>query len=201
VNPKPRDIVLDSTGLKVYGEGEWKVRQHGFSKRRTWRKIHLGFDAETQEITCASFTTNDFKDSELLEDCLSQVGVGNIRQICADGAYDATSCYDYCEKTGIKPLIPPRKGAKIWQRRKQKNASHPRDEALRLIRKHGRKSWRLNSGYSVRSLAETGMFRFKNTFSGQLSSRDFDIQANEAFIKCGMLNKIVQLGLPRSRAA
>jgi hypothetical protein len=198
---EPRDVVLDSTGLKVYGEGEWKVRQHGYSKRRTWRKIHLGFDAKSQEIVCATLTTNDFKDSEVLEDCLSQVGKGKIHQLCADGAYDAAPCYDYCAKNNIKFLTPPRKGAKIWQRRKRYNVPHPRDEALRCMRKHGRKFWRLNSGYSVRSLAETGMFRFKKTFTGQLSSRDFNVQANEAFIKCGMLNKIVQLGLPKSRVA
>jgi hypothetical protein len=197
---KPRDIVLDSTGLKVYGEGECKVRTHGASKRRTWRTIHLGFDADSQEIVCGLLTTNDFKDSEVLEDCLLQIIPGKIRKICLDGAYDASSCYNFCKKNGIKLLVPPRNGAKIWKPRQLKSP-HPRDEALRYIRKHGSKSWRLNSGYSVRSLAETGMFRFKKAFTDRLSSRNFDVQANEAFIKCGMLNKFVQLGLPRTSAA
>lgn len=196
---EPRALVLDSTGLKVYGEGEWKVRQHGISKRRTWRKIHLGFDANTQEIVCATLSTNDFKESELLEDCLSQV-TDEINRVCLDGAYDATACYNYCQERTIEPLIPPRKGSKIWKPR-QIQLPHPRDKALRCIRKQGRKYWRLNSGYSIRSLAETGMFRFKKTFSDRLSSREFYSQANEAFIKCGILNKFAQLGLPNSRAA
>lgn len=196
---EPRDLVLDSTGLKVYGEGEWKVRQHGVSKRRTWRKIHLGFDAKTQEIVCATLTTNDFKDSELLEACLSQVAEA-INRICLDGAYDAGTCYDYCKKKDIQPLIPPRRGAKIWYPRELKSP-HPRDEALRHMRKHGRKHWRLNSGYSVRSLAETGMFLFKKTFSDRLSSREFNSQGNETFIKCGILNKFAQLGLSNSKVA
>jgi hypothetical protein len=161
-----RVIVLDSTGLKVYGEGEWKTRQHGVSKRRTWRKIHLGFDADSQEVVCAAVTTNDFNDSELLEGCLSQLSPKEIKRVCLDGGYDVKNCYNYCIKNKIQPLIPPRKGAKIWHRRQIQNP-HPRDKALRFIRKHGRRKWRLNSGYSQRSLAETGMFRLKQTFSGR----------------------------------
>ena len=66
-----------------------KVRQHGVSKRRTWRKIHLGFDAHSQEIVCGAVTTSDFKDSELLELWLSQASPGEIGSVYLDGAYDA----------------------------------------------------------------------------------------------------------------
>lgn len=92
-NKAPRDLVLDSTGLKVHGEGEWKVRTHGTSKRRTWRKIHLGCDASIQEIVCAVLTTNDFKNSEVFEDCLSQIPPAEIAQVATDGAYDSNNCY------------------------------------------------------------------------------------------------------------
>lgn len=70
---KPLHAVVDATGLKIFGDGEWKVRQHGYSKRRTWRKLHLAIDANSQEIESAVVTTNDFKDSEILPDLLDQI--------------------------------------------------------------------------------------------------------------------------------
>jgi hypothetical protein len=198
---KPRHLVLDSTGLKVYGEGEWKVRTHGYSKRRTWRKIHLGFDVLTQEIICATLTTNDFKDSEVFEDCLSQLPLGTINAVGADGAYDSENCYQYCQKHSIEPVIPPRRGAKIKRHGNRKELIHARDKALRYIRRHGRNNWKINSHYHKRSLAETEMYRFKTAFSDRLSSRLFETQAQEAFIKCGILNQFAKLGLARSQAA
>lgn len=197
---EPRHLVLDSTGLKVYGEGEWKVRTHGWSKRRTWRKVHLGIDVETQEIICGLLTTNDFKDSEVFEECLSQID-DPIDKVGADGAYDAKNCYQYCEEHEIQPFIPPRKGARIKRHGNCLGSENPRDLTIREIRQHGSKYWRLNSGYSKRSLAETVMFRFKKTFSGHMSSRDFNAQAQEVFIKCGVLNQFARMGLAHSVAA
>lgn len=193
-----RHLILDSTGLKVFGEGEWKVRTHGVGKRRTWRKMHIGIDAETQEIVCAAVTTNDFKDSEVFEDCLSQLDPDDLETIRGDGGYDDEKIYDYCNKHLITPLIPPPKNAVIRQHGNSKEAPHPRDIALRAIRKSGRHHWRLNSGYSLRSLVETAMYRFKQAFSGHLQARTFASQAQEVFIKCGMLNRFTQLGLPNS---
>ncbi len=83
-----RHIVVDSTGIKVFGEGEWKVRQHGYSKRRTWRKLHLGVDEATGEIVAAIFTTNDVHDSEVLENLLEDIP-DPISQVSGDGAYDS----------------------------------------------------------------------------------------------------------------
>lgn len=193
-----RHIVLDSTGMKVYGEGEWKVRTHGAGKRRTWRKIHLGIDTESQEITCSAISTNDFNDSELFDDCLSQLNAEEIHQVSADGAYDAKNCYQYCERNQIQLTVPPRKGARLKIHGNTKSPPHPRDETIRQIRNHGRKNWKISSGYTKRSLAETAMFRFKQAFTGMLSSRDFQHQANEVFIKCGIMNVFSKLGLPCS---
>lgn len=197
----PRHLVLDSTGLKVYGEGEWKVRTHGYTKRRTWRKIHLGFDGLTQEIVCATLTTNDFKDSEVFEDCLSQLPANTVNFIGADGAYDSEKCYRYCHKHLIEPIIPPRRGAKIKRHGNCKKIVHARDRTLRYIRQYGRKKWKIDNHYHKRSLAETGMYRFKTIFSDRLSSRVFETQAQEVFIKCGILNRFTKLGLPQSQAA
>jgi transposase len=190
-----RHVVVDSTGVKVYGEGEWKTRQHGVSKRRTWRKLHLGVDEATGEILAAVVTTNDVHDGEVLNDLLEQIE-GEIEQVSTDGAYDHSHCYDEIAERGAKPVIPPRKDAVIWQHGNCKAPPHPRDENLRYIRKHGRKKWKRDANYHRRSLAETTMFRFKAIFGGNLSSRKFDNQAVELFIKCAALNRMIQIAKP-----
>ena len=176
-------VVVDSMGVKVYGEGEWKTRQHGVSKRRTWRKLHLGVDEATGEILAAVVTTNDFHDGEVLDDVLQAIDE-SIEQVSTDGAYDHRHCYDEIAAKGARAVIPPRQDAVIWQHGNCKGKPHPRDENLRSIRKHGRKRWKRDSGYHRRSLAETTMFRFKTSFGGNLSARKFDNQAVELFIKC-----------------
>jgi len=192
-----RHVVVDSTGVKVYGEGEWKTRQHGISKRRTWRKLHLGVDEATGEILAAVVTTNDVHDGEVLKDLLETIE-GDIEQVSTDGAYDHRHCYDEIAERGAKPVIPPRKDAIIWQHGNCKAPPHPRDENLRYIRQHGRKKWKRDANYHRRSLAETTMFRFKTIFGGNLSSRKFDNQAVELFIKCAALNRMIQIAKPDS---
>ncbi len=192
-----RHVVVDSTGVKVYGEGEWKTRQHGVSKRRTWRKLHLGVDEATGEILAAVATTNDFHDGEVLNDVLQAIDEP-IEQVSTDGAYDHCHCYDEIAAKGAKAVIPPRKDAVIWQHGNRKGKPHQRDENLRSIRKHGRKRWKRDSGYHRRSIAETTMFRFKTIFGGNLSARKFDNQAVELFIKCAALNRMIQIAKPDS---
>lgn len=192
-----RHVVVDSTGVKVYGEGEWKTRQHGVSKRRTWRKLHLGVDEETGEILAAVVTTNDMTDGAVLADILDGIE-DEIEQVSADGAYDQRKCYDAIRERNARATIPPRKGAKIWQHGNSKAERHNRDENLRRIRKGGRKAWKRESNYHRRSLAETTMFRFKTIFGGNLSSRKFDNQAVELFIKCAALNRMIQICKPDS---
>lgn len=196
-NKKPIHLIVDSTGLKVYGEGEWKVRQHGYSKRRTWRKLHLGINADTNEIESMAFSTNDFKDSELLPDIIDGVN-GTIKQVSADGAYDSHDIYKLINDMDARPVIPPRKDAVITQHKNFKKCPLPRDEVLRDIRKYGRKAWKITSGYHKRSLSETAMFRVKTIFGCSMRARNFDNQAVEAFILCAALNKITRLGMPDS---
>jgi IS5 family transposase len=190
-------VVVDSTGVKVYGEGEWKTRQHGVSKRRTWRKLHLGVDEATGEILAVVVTTNDYHDCEVLPDLLDQIPQA-IEQVSGDGAYDTFDCYDAIEQRQAKSGIPPRKDAKIHQHGNRKAPPHPRDKNLRRIRKVGRKRWKQESHYHRRSLAETAMFRFKAIFGGTLRSRQFDNQAVELFLQCAALNRMIQLGKPES---
>ncbi|RKE23778.1 DDE family transposase [Paraburkholderia sp. BL23I1N1] len=109
----PLHLVIDSTGLKVYGEGEWKVRKHGCSKRRTWRKVHLAMDANTGQIGAALMTYRDEGDGEVLPDLLDQIPADVvIDTIGGDGAYDTRPCHAQIAARSAIPSIPPREGAK-----------------------------------------------------------------------------------------
>ena len=192
-------LVVDSTGLKIFGEGEWKVRQHGYSKRRTWRKLHLAVDASTHVITAADVTENDVHDSAMLEPLLKQIPAP-IASVAGDGAYDQRVCYAVLAKRDTVGIIPPRKNARIWQHGNSRAMRLSRDQALRRIRKVGRKQWKRESGYHQRSLAETAMFRMKTIFGDHLLSRIFENQRVEALLRCKALNIMTSLGMPESYA-
>jgi IS5 family transposase len=196
----PLHMVCDSTGIKVYGEGEWKVRQHGYSRRRTWRKLHLGVDEATYEFVAVVVTTNDFKDSQILPDLLEQVS-DEIKQVSADGAYDSRNCYDALRAREARAAIPPQKRARIWQHGNAKSERHIRDENLRAIRCKGRRQWKRESGYHRRSLAETQVFRVKTIFGERVSARSFDGQAAQLLVRCAALNRMTHLGMPDSYVA
>ena len=192
-----RHVVIDSTGIKVYGEGEWKTRQHGISKRRTWRKLHLAVDEATGEILSSVVTDNSCHDSEVLGELLDEID-DPISQVDADGAYDTAACYDYIDERGAVAGIPPQRNAKIWLHGNRKTPPHPRDENLRRIRLVGRAKWKRELNYHRRSLAETTMFRHKTAFGGKVSSRRMNRQVNELKVQCLVLNRMIQLAKPDS---
>ena len=194
-----RHVVAGSTGVKVYGEGEWKTRQHGVSKRRTWRKLHLAVDEATGEILAHAVTDNSCHDSEMLGGLLDEIKEP-ISQVDADGAYDTRCCYDFIEQRGAVACIPPQRNAKIWFHGNRKTPPHPRDENLRKIRLVGRAKWKREIGYHRRSLAETTMFRFKTAFGGKVSSRQMNRQVNELKVQCLVLNRMIQVAKPDSYA-
>jgi hypothetical protein len=196
---EPIHMVVDSTGIKVYGEGEWKVRQHGYTRRRTWRKLHLGVDEATHEFVAVAVTTNDFKDSQLLADLLGEV-TEQIKQVSADGAYDSRDCYDAIRARKARAAIPPQKRARIWRHGNTKAERHIRDENLRAIRRKGRREWKRESGYHRRSLAETAVFRMKTIFGERVSARSFAGQAAQLLVRCATLNRMTHLGMPNSYA-
>lgn len=106
-------LVIDATGLKVFGEGEWKVRQHGADRRRVWRKLHLAADGVTHEIICADLSLSGTTDAQALPGLINQTH-RKIREASADGAYDTRNCHDALLRKKIRPLIPPRNGAQYW---------------------------------------------------------------------------------------
>lgn len=195
----PVTLVIDSTGLKVYGEGEWKVRQHGYSKRRTWRKLHLAVDPNTHQVVGATLTEARVDDASQVGELLDQAAKSGaeVEGFTADGAYDKAKVYKQAEAHGAKPTVPPRRGAKVWKHGNLKGPKHPRDEALRDIRRRGRRAWKRASGYHRRSLAETAMFRYKELIGRRLRNRTLAAQATEAKLGCKILNRLIGLGMPK----
>ena len=192
----PLHLLVDATGLKVYAEGECKVRTHGIGKRRTWRKLHIAMDANSWEILASVSTTSNVSDKEVLENLLEQI-TEQIEQVGGDGGYDYTTCYEQIAKRKAQAVIPPRQTGRL----------HPKDERLeqrnknlRRVRKVGRKKWKKESGYHRRSLVETAMMRMKRIFVGGLSSRRFHNQATEMRVRCVALNRMTGLGMPESYA-
>jgi len=199
---EPVFVVIDSTGAKVFGEGEWKVRQHGWSKRRTWRKLHLAVDEKTGEILAATLTPNSISDADQVEPLLEQIQ-RPVTAVAADGAYDRWGVYDVLQNPpnqdeSIKPIIPPQKNAKIKQHGNSKLPLLPRDEAIRSIRRIGRKKWKEQNNYHRRSIAETAMARYKGINGVMLKARTEDRQQNEALLGCVLLNKFGAFAKPDS---
>jgi len=193
---KPVHLAVDSTGLKVSGEGEWKVRKHGADKRRQWRKVHLAVDTDTGIIHAVQTTGNEIADGTVLPDLLGQVSEP-MACVLGDGSYDWRSCYAAIAHCGAKAIIPPRRGAVIWQHGNCHAKPLDRDAALRHIRKHGRAAWKWDGGYHRRSLAETGMFRLKGLFGSGLSAKSEASQAVEVMVRCAALNTMTRLGMPK----
>ncbi|QLK88480.1 IS5 family transposase [Arsenophonus endosymbiont of Aphis craccivora] len=163
-------LVIDSTGLKVFGEGEWKVRQHGADRRRVWRKLHLAADSVTHEIICADLSLSGTTDAQALPGLINQT------------------------HRKIRPLIPPRSGAKYWP-----DKYHERNHAVanqRLSRSND--MWKKKVGYHRRSVAETAMFRIKTLLGGHLRLRDYEAQVGEAMAMVKALNRMTLLGMPHS---
>jgi hypothetical protein len=187
----PIDGVVDSTGLKVYGEGEWKVRQHGAGKRRTWRKVHWAVDADVKDVLAVEVTTEPWTDSEVLAGWLEQIDdpIGHVR---GDGAYDTHDVYTAAEERGAAVTIPPRANAVPWA------PDHPRTQALAAIAAQGLPAWKQAVGDHRRSIAENAMYRFKPLFGDRLASRLFETQVSEVQVRVAALNVMTYLGMPVS---
>ena len=180
-------------GLKLYGQGEWKVRLYGWAKHRTWRKLHAGIDATTQQVTAAFMTRKDVVDPRVLPKLLKQVE-SVVERVCADGAYDSRECYLALHKRGAHPIIPPRKGSALWE----DDYPQARNNNLRGVRKLGIKGWKKKAGYHKRSLVETAIFRLKTLFADKLKSREGKRQSTEVMIRCVAMNRMTRLGMPVS---
>ena len=194
----PLHLLVDSTGIKVEGEGEWHARKHGGTKRRVWRKIHLGIDEQTLEVRAVEVIGNHIGDAPVLPDLLSQIPPEQeIATVTADGAYDTRRCHDAIADRGAHAVIPPRKNARPWK--PTTAGAMARNEALRASKYLGRAIWRNWSGYHRRSRAETKMNCMK-LLGQRLMARDFDRQVAEVQIRIAIMNGYTALGIPVTKA-
>lgn len=187
----PLHVAADATGLKVFGEGEWKVRQHGAGQRRTWLKVHLAVDADAREVIGVVVTTTAWTDGEVFGDLMDQVA-GPSKQIDADGAYDTREAYDIPAQRQATLVVPPRAKAVAW------DPAHPRTQALAAIQEQGLAQWKRDAGYHRRSLAENAMYRLKQLFGDAVASCLFDAQVNEVQARIAAMNRMTYLGMPKS---
>jgi len=175
---QPTDIVFDSTGLKVYGEGEWKVRQ-------------LAVYPENHDIILGYMTDNDVADCEILPEMQNKFPK-SIKKGYGDGAYGKTGCYRAFHELKIQPVIPPQRGSTL-QDENTKPWMRPRNNALKQIADlrgddTARKLWKRRIGYHRRSIAETAMYRFKALLGGKLQCRKESYQKAEIFSKYLIIN-------------
>ncbi|RVG83291.1 IS5 family transposase [Sinorhizobium meliloti] len=194
----PVHLVVDSTGLKVFGEGEWLENKHKIKvKRKRWRKLHIGVDLVSGEIICSDLTTDDVSDPTALLDLLNQID-GPVAKFIADGAYDGSPTRDLlATRLGeiVEVIIPPPKTAV----QSPQSARDPtaRDRHIAEIETKGRMAWQKSTGYNQRSRVETQMGRWKTVIGLRLKARNFENQRTEAKIGVRVLNRMTELGRPQ----
>ena len=196
----PMHVVIDATGLKVYGAGEWLVEKHGERGTRTWRKLHLAIDPNSGEILASELTTNDEGDASQVGPLLSQLS-GPIASVTADGAYDGEPVYQAVAERQPDPpvavVIPPRSTAVPSVA--AGTTPSQRDKHIEMIRDKGRMAWQKTTGYGRRSHAETAMFRYKALIGSSLRARTLPAQKTETKVGCSVLNRMTSLGMPVSQ--
>jgi transposase len=192
----PLHVLIDSTGLKVCGAGQWLEAKHGAKSRRKWRKLHLAVDAGSGMIVAQELTDQDVDDASQVAPLLDQID-DEIAQVTADGAYDGVPTYQTIAAYGddIEVVIPPCSTAVP-----SGNLEEPtqRDRHLEMITQRGRMAWQIATGYGQRSLVETTMGRYKALIGPRLRARGFAAQQTEASIGVTVLNRMLAAGHPES---
>jgi hypothetical protein len=190
-------LLIDSTGLKVFGAGEWLQEKHGAKARRTWKKLHLAVDADTGMIMASTLTRNDVGDPSQVAPRLDQIEA-TIASVTADGAYDGMPTYDVVAGHGedVRVIIPPHVTA-VLSAKAEHNPSQ-RDQHILSIAAHGRLGWQKETDYGQRALVETAMGRYKTIIGPCLRARSFPGQKAEAAVGVAVLNRMLDTGRPDS---
>jgi len=192
-NGEPMHLLVDSTGLKLCGAGEWLLEKHGTKTRRSWRKLHIGLDANTGQIVAAALTTKDVDDGAEVGSLLDQVP-GPVASFTADGAYDqegvSAAVTERHPEAAI--IVPPRSTAVPSET--AETAPTQRDRHLHSIAEHGRAAWQKASGYTKRARVEAAIGRFKQVIGDGLRSRTDERRATEVGVAVHALNRMLELG-------
>jgi hypothetical protein len=192
---EPVHLLVDSTGLKLCGPGEWLVEKHGSRRRRGWRKLHLATDADTGRIVAAVLTDHDADDGSQVGALLEQVE-GPVASFTGDGAYDRDDVYTEvaAQHSEAAVVVPPRANAVPSEA--AETAPTQRDQHLQVIAERGRMGWQRASGYNCRALIEADISRWKRVIGDGLRSQTNARQATEVAIAAGVLNRMLELGRP-----
>jgi len=194
----PINILIDSTGLKVFGAGQWHESKHGLKKRREWRKLHLVIDRDSQAILAQELTTEEDSDDSQVQPLLEKIEQ-EIGSISGDTAYDTDDVYQTILEYAPDNLhiaIPPRSQAALSV--DYKIAPNKRDHNILFVESQGKYRWQNYSDYPYRALVETAMFRYKTIIGERLYSRSLVKQKVETKIACHILNIMSNLGMPAS---
>ncbi len=190
----PVHLLVDSTGLKLCGSGEWLLETHGTRTRRSWRKLHVGVDADTGRIVAATLSTSDVDYASQVSALLDQTGP--LASFTADGAYDQDGVYGEVARRSPEAavIVPPRSGAVPSDT--AGTTPTQRDRHLQTISEHGRRRWQKASGYQWRALVEADISRFKRVIGNELRSRTERRRKTEIAPAVGVLNRMLELGRP-----
>ncbi|MEP5771674.1 IS5 family transposase [Nisaea sp.] len=188
----PLNLLVDSTGIKFLGDGEWQTRKHGVQGRRQWRKVHLAMDTATSDIRAVEFTPSSDGDSPILPELLGQIPEDEqIGTVTADGAYDTRRCHTAIIDRRATPIIPIRKNGRPWK--EDCPAAKTRNETLRATKHYGRAFWKQWTRYHARSRVEAKM-RCLKAFGERIAARDPDRQTAEIHIRIALMNRFSALG-------
>lgn len=192
----PAHVLIDSTGLQVYGAGQWLEEKHGVKPRRAWRKLHLALDADSFDIIAHVMTDHDAGDASQVEPLLDQIDMP-IGQFTADGAYDGEPTYEAVTRQSADAavVIPPRANS---VERQHDDPINQRNQHIATINADGRMKWQVATGYGKRSLVETAIGRYKSIIDCRLRARSFAAQQTEVALGCAILNRMLACARPKS---
>jgi hypothetical protein len=184
----PVHLLIDSTGVKLSGPGEWLVEKHGTQRRRAWRKLHLGVDAKTGTIVASTLTSKEVDDAAELGPLLDQID-DPLAAVIADGAYDQDRVYDGVAEHSPEAVVvvPPRSTA-VLSASAETNPTQ-RDRHIQVIAEQGRMAWQKTSGYNARAGVEGTMGRYKRIIGDTL--RSHSRPAQETRIAVSILNRML----------
>jgi hypothetical protein len=191
----PVHLLVDSTGLKLCGSGEWLLEKHGTKTRRSWRKLHIAVDTVTGQIEAATLTTSDVDDASQVGALLNQVDAP-VTSFTADGAYDQDGVYgEVVARHSEASVIVPLRSNAVPSDTAQ-TAPTMRDRHLQIIAERGRMALQKAAGYNWRALVGADISRFKRVLGDGLRSRTDQRRSSEVAIAVKALNRMLELGRP-----
>ncbi len=188
----PLNLLVESTGIKFLGDGEWQAQKHGVQRRRQWRKVHLAMDTATSDIRAVEFISRSDGESPVLPELLNQIPEDeDIGTVTVDGAYDTRRCHTAIIDRQATAIIPIRKTGRPWKA--DCPATIARNETLRATRHYCRALWKRWTGYHVHSRIEAKM-RCLKAFGERIAARDPERQTAEIQIRIALMNRFSALG-------